>query len=232
MELRPFAANIWTLTASQRFLGVHIDNAMTVVRLPDGKLWLHSPVNVPPECQRQLESLGEPAYAVAPNLKHYLHLQAFSERYPHVKIYGAPRLGRKLAKLFPAVTLHDELGNQQNTPWQDCIDQALIEGAPAFQEMVFLHKPSKTLITTDLMFNYSSLQSSILRRGIHWLGKDRPMGLFADSLLPMPRDVDRLAASLNRVLAWDFDNLIMCHGEPVRGNARGVLREAYRRYLG
>ena len=42
--LRPLDEDIWIADASLRFGGIEVGARMTVVRLPDGRILLHSPI--------------------------------------------------------------------------------------------------------------------------------------------------------------------------------------------
>ncbi len=231
MAMEAIFSDIWTLTKDQESFGLKIDNRMTVVRLPDHRLWIHSPVRLLPGDQAELDALGEPSYVVAPNRKHYLYLEGFHNLYPKAKLYGAPQLGRKLEKLFPKIKLNAELESQTPKEWNEVFDQHLIEGSPVFQEVVFLHKPSKTLITTDLLYRMGSVKPGIIRRAIRLLGFNKPRGLFSEWFMPIPIDARKLGESIEYILDWDFEHIIMAHGDSVRHQGKAVLQKAYRRFL-
>jgi hypothetical protein len=44
--------------------------------------------------------------------------------------------------------------------WKDELEFLVIEGLPALSEVVFFHKPSKTLLLTDLAFNHKKGHTS------------------------------------------------------------------------
>jgi hypothetical protein len=67
------AEGIWTAAAPQRFYGLHLGTRMTVVRLPDRSLWLHSVIPVGPELKSELRGLGPVRHVVVPNAFHHLH---------------------------------------------------------------------------------------------------------------------------------------------------------------
>ena len=54
--------------------GIALGMRMTVVRLGDGGLFLHSPIPLSGELRRELDALGTPRALVAPNRMHWLHL--------------------------------------------------------------------------------------------------------------------------------------------------------------
>lgn len=62
-------------SAPFRLFGTEFGNRMTVVSLPSGKLWVHSPVSIDQELSETLRSMGEFSYIVSPNLFHHLRLK-------------------------------------------------------------------------------------------------------------------------------------------------------------
>ena len=34
-------------------------------------------------------------------------------------------------------------------------------------------------------------------------------------------------AALDRILAWDFERIVQCHGDPITTDARAVLRDSF-----
>jgi len=206
--------------------GVHFRGRMTVVRLPDGALWLHSPIPIDDALAAELAALGAVRHIVAPNRLHHLHLPEVCARYPDALLYGAPGLPKKRRDLpFDAV-----LG-EPPAAWAGVIDQERIDGNPWIGEVVFCHRESRTLIVTDLVFNIHEtagwLTPWVLRSTGAWQ-------TLAQSRLWFFTTTDRAAAaeSLGRVLAWDFDRLLMADGEAIESGARQRLPEVLGRTVG
>ena len=95
-------------------------------------------------------------------------------------------------------------------------------------ETVFLHRPSRTLIATDLVFNQRSDDFS---GGVRWLMRlngavDRfgPTRLFRHVFTG---DRRALAQSLEPVFAWDFDRVIMSHGHILETGGKQALQAAF-----
>ena len=72
--VREIADRLWVAERPLRFLGLEVGSRMTIARLDDGSLWLHSPVALDDDLRRQVEDLGIPRYAVAPNRFHHMAL--------------------------------------------------------------------------------------------------------------------------------------------------------------
>jgi glyoxylase-like metal-dependent hydrolase (beta-lactamase superfamily II) len=117
--------------------------------------------------------------------------------------------------------------------WSEDLDQARIWGHP-WNEIVFLHRRSRTLIVGDCFFALGPESS----RGLWlWTGALPPRP--APSATPRPaarqlvpwrltkRDRRAISLSVEHVLTWDFDRVIVGHGEIVQGGGREALRDAY-----
>ena len=74
--LRELAENLWVTERAQSFYGLPVGARMSVMRLPGGRLLLHSPVAIDSGLRSQLERLGRVCFAVAPNRLHHLHAGA------------------------------------------------------------------------------------------------------------------------------------------------------------
>src|SRR5262244_3551352 len=55
---------------------------MTVVRLADGNLFLHSPITFNAELAEHLRSMGEIRHLISPNRFHYAHIGEWARAFP------------------------------------------------------------------------------------------------------------------------------------------------------
>ncbi len=216
------ADDLWTETRDQRFLGLEVGTRMTVVRLPDGGLWLHSPVAPSPELVDELGKLGPIRCLVAPNRFHHLYVGAWREHAPEAAIFGAPRLAEKRADLvFDGV-----LGDGPDPRWAGTLDQVWMQGFRLAEEVVFFHAASSTLIASDLGFNVgpsAPLGTRIALRAIGAAGPLQPTLLERLGI----RDRPAFRQALERVLAWPFERVIVAHGDVLEREGPARLREAY-----
>jgi len=207
--------------------GVHFRGRMTVIRLPDGTLWLHSPIPIDDALAEELAALGEVAHIVAPNRLHHLHIPATIARYGSARVYAAPGLERKRKD----IRFDEVLGEAAPSAWGGALEQVRIAGNPWIGEVVFLHRDSRTLIVTDLVFNIHEAKTWLTPWVLRSTGAWRRL---AQSRLWWFTTTNRAAAaeSLGRVMAWDFDRMLMAHGEPVLTGAREALPATLGRTLG
>ena len=222
MAIAAVAEGVWTVQHPMRFPGgVLLPARMTIIRLPDGDLLLHSPVPIDDALAAQLAALGPVAHVVAPSLLHHLFVAQALERYPQALLTAAPGLAEKRSELPVADVLSDEAP----PAWEGVIDQVVIRGAPRLNEVAMFHRPSRTLIVTDLVFNVRQPQGwgtgLVLRMmGTHKrLRQSRAWHLYT-------KDRAQVKASVEKVLAWEFDRVLPGHGEVFEGEAREAMREA------
>jgi hypothetical protein len=193
---------------------------MTVVRLPGPKLLLHSPIAAAADLLREVKALGPVAYLVAPNRFHHLFVGEWQRACPDASIYVAPGLETKRADLTIAGILADE----PEPGWKDAVDQVLVGGFPFANEVVFFHRPSATLIATDLAFNVGSSSPPLTRLTFRLAGA---YGRLSPTLLErlFVRDRAAFRQSLERILEWPFDRVVVAHGEvSEKGGREGLVR--------
>jgi hypothetical protein len=101
-----------------------------------------------------------------------------------------------------------------------------VQGAPYLSEVAFFHPASATLLLTDLAFHPTSASRPGLRR---WTRLSRVRGGFGPNAVVRlcVRDRGALRASIDRVLAWDFDRVVVTHGEVLESGGREALRRAF-----
>jgi hypothetical protein len=215
-------SNLWVADSRLRFLGLDVGARMTVVRLPGPKLLLHSPIAATAELVREVTALGPVAYLVAPNRLHHLFVGEWKEACPDAAIYVAPGLDTKRADLPVAGVLTDE----PEAGWEGAVDQVLLRGFPFANEVVFFHRPSATLIATDLAFNIGSSSPPLTRFAFRLAGTyERLSPTLLERLLV--RDRVAFRQSLVRILEWPFERVVVAHGDVSESGGREELVRGY-----
>ena len=220
--LEQLAPDLWATARPLRFGGLEIGTRMTVIRLRGDALFLHSPVSLDPELRKELDALGSVRYAVAPNRFHHLYIQEVRSAWPEARLFAAPGLERKRGD----VPWEGVLGDEAPPEWAGQLEQVFFRGFPIANEIAFFHSGSRTLLLTDLAFNVGPEAHWMTRLGFRLLGGyDR----FGPTLLERLLIRDRKAAreSLERILAWDFERVVVTHGTVLESGGRKRLREAY-----
>jgi len=221
--MRQLAEDLFVVERPLRFYGLPLGTRMTIVRLRDGSLFLHSPVALDPELQAELSHLGPPRHAVAPNRFHHLFVGDYRRAFPELQLYAAPGLPEKRRDLSFDAVLTDE----PPPAWAAELDQACFEGFPVMSEVAFYHRASRTLLTCDLAFNIGPEAPLVTRMAFRLLGG---YGRLGPTLMEKLLIRDRAAArgSLERILGWDFDRVVVTHGTVLETSGREALRAGYR----
>jgi hypothetical protein len=214
--------DLWVAERPQRFYGLEVGTRMTVIRLVDGSLLLHSPIALDADVRRELDAIGPVRYAVAPNRVHHLYAGRVAEAYPEARLWVAPGLAQKRPDLRFVAVLDDDAPAE----WQGQVDQTFFRGRPYENEVVFCHRASRTLVMCDLAFNFGPRAAAPTRLLMKLM---RSYGRFGPSTLDPLLIRDRPAArrSLERILAWDFDRVIVAHGDILESGGRDALRRGY-----
>lgn len=196
---------------------------MTVVQLESGDLWLHSPVLPDPERQRAVDALGPVAHLVAPNKIHSLGIEPWRARYPSAKVWVSPGFSER----HPDIAADEILANDVETPWGDEIAHCVIEGHAVLDEVAFLHRPSKTLVVTDFIQKHEASGESWFWRKVKRMAGilGREGGVPVDIRLSV-KDKAAMRRSVDTILGWDFDNLIVAHGHCLQGGAKEDVSRA------
>ncbi len=214
---------LWVYDEPLKLAGILLGHRMTVVRLPSGGLWVHSPVELTPDIRRCIDELGSVAYVVGPNCVHDLYLEEYREAYPEAVFHAAPGL----SKLCPKVKFDSVIGGNLPEDCREVFDWQRIGGMPRVNEIVYLHKPSGVLIVTDLLFNILRrdrfLDRLFFRLNGNVYGRLAPSGLFRLVI----KDKEAFRRSIHKILEWEFDQIIVAHGEVVREKGREKLEAAF-----
>jgi hypothetical protein len=218
------AEDLWTVDHELRLpMRIPYPTRMTVVRVSDGSLVLISPVPIDDALAQELAALGPVSHLLAPNLLHHLHLAAAQKRYPEARVQGASGLAKK----EPDLRI-EPLDIERFAALRSTLAAESIEGVPKISETVLFHRPSRTLVVTDLLFNIEtppSWTTSVLLSMTGTRGRLAQSRVW--SLLLEHRALAR--ASCERLLEWDFDRLIVAHGNVVRSGAKTRVASALTR---
>jgi hypothetical protein len=220
--LRPLSDDLFVVDVPFRIAGFSLGGRMTVIRLPEGGLWLHSPVKLDAAVRGAVEALGPVRFLVAPNIMHHLWLGDWAAAYPSAKVLAPAGLREKR----PDLRIDVELSDVMDVGQSPAIELLLAHGIPRFEEFVFFHRPSRTLLLADVAFNIHETPSWQTRTYLKLCGIYGKLGS-TWVLKAMTKDKAALRAWRERVLGWDFERVVPCHGQVLERGGKEAMREAF-----
>ncbi|MEM8640022.1 MAG: DUF4336 domain-containing protein [Cyanobacteria bacterium P01_G01_bin.54] len=134
MSLDEFGDNIWIMAGERvKMLSIPFSTRMTIARLANDSLWLHSPIAITPERVAQINRLGTVEHIVAPNLLHHLFVGNWSQEYPKAKLWAAPGLETRRKDLDFAGILQDHA----EADWASDIENLFFRAARYYRKLYF-----------------------------------------------------------------------------------------------
>ena len=224
--LNKISDNIWIIDGDAvPFFGMPYTTRMTLVRLQNSMLWVHSPLKISDNLIEEISALGEVKYLVAPNKLHHLFLSDWLQQFPDAICYAPPGLEKKR----PDIHFSKVLGMQSENEWEKEINQTIFKGSPVMEEVVFFHKSSKTLILTDLIENFKPESFNWWQRALAKLtGVLSPNGKTpADWRLSFIFGKREAKNSLSILVEWKPENIVVSHGECIFGNGLEFLKRSF-----
>lgn len=220
--LTSIADGIWIDSSPIRILGTALTATMTIIRLHDGALLVHSPLAMNQERRDAIDALGPVRHLYAPNLYHHLSLGDWSAAFPAARVHGPQGLPKKRPDLR-VDRIHDE---QTEPGFADVVDEYCIHGF-RLRECAIVHRPSGTLVVADLVHNVGRPRDT-------WTSLyTRAMGFYnrvaLSRMIRCTSFSDRTAArqSIDELLKASFDKLIVGHGAPLLTGGRAALTDAF-----
>jgi hypothetical protein len=212
---------MWIAGAPLTYMGLHLGTRMTVVRLANGDLWVHSPIALTDELGAAVDALGPVRHIVAPSLYHHLSAGEWHKRYANASFWGPAALAKKRKDL----TLTAKLEEAATAPWAGELAPVHVDGC-MLDETVFLHGATRTIVSADLTENFATSSHWFTRvylkaSGIH--GKPG-WGRFLRILY---RDRAAARKSVDALLALDFDRIVIAHGDIIRSGGKEAIRSTF-----
>lgn len=112
------------------------------------------------------------------------------------------------------------------------------------KELVFFHKPTKTLVEADLLFNLPATEqysrtgedagSGLLTRFFGGAQNTRGEAVWQKRLLWYgfsKSDRAGFNESMKRINGWGFENIIPCHGDSMVGDGKGIFEKVFSWHL-
>jgi hypothetical protein len=223
-----FAKNVWTIDGPNvRDFGVMFATRMVVVRLSDGSVWLNSPVSVSFDTLKSITKLGPVRYLVAATPRHVWRLEGWHKLFPEAQMWATKTSPFTLKRGH--LRLAGTLGDSPPQGWAEDLDQLVFKGSFLIEEVIFFHKQSHTVILDDLIQIHPVVKGRAIRNALIKLaGVSYPDGGVALDIRLSFTNRNLARRSLEKLLSWDFDKLIIAHGECIEKDAKAFVERAFR----
>jgi len=254
MIIRRITPNIMTCsTPFLRFSRVKIGGRGTIVKLQSGNLAVFSPVALTDTVKKELSSFGngDIKYITALDQEHHIFLESWHKAYPNAKVIGPETLPeyRKKQGYFQIPSANWVLfkkADQTHTVSPEFdreFDMAYVS-AHQNQEIVFNHRPSKTLIEADLLFNLPATEqfsktdvdptTGYLTRMFNAINNTQGEAMGQRRMIwygISAGDRTGFSRSVSGIAKWNFERLIPCHGDVIEKGGKGVFENVMRWHL-
>jgi len=231
--IKALADDVWLVDGPEIRFGlgpfkVPFSTRMTLIRLPDGDLVVHSPTALTNELKAEVDALGPVSAIVAPNKIHYWWVRDWKEAYPDARVLSAPGVEERAKVRLPTV---DFVMDGADVPgWGEGLSYIPITSG-FMTEVVLFHHPSKTLVLTDLIENFEPQRIKFppWRWVLRLAGILHPHG-------SMPRDMrltfrgreEHLRQAVCRMMDWRPQRIVLAHGKIYEADCRAELARAFR----
>jgi len=251
LVIRTITPQISTLSIPfLRFNRAKFGGRATLLQLSSGSLAVFSPIPLTPDVRAHITQLGgRVGYIIAPDLEHHMQLGPYKSAFPAAVVIAPEGLREKRAKQGDqdvpvdfeftkenknSLMLPDELAREVDVEYWD---------GHSSREIVLLHKPSRTMVEADLLFNlpaseqYSRTGENAGKgwatRLAHFFMNTTPghKGQQRLNWYVLPKDKASFAASARKVAAWDFDRIIPCHGDVIETGGKDVFLRVFAWHL-
>lgn len=197
---------------------------MPLMKLPAKEFWVdvrQGLVLISPLPSQERDPATPLTDIVAPNLFHNLGVSRATKQFPQAKLWGADGFKEKLPQFEWAAL-------DSSWPYADQLAPFKIDGMPGVNEVVFFHRASRSLIVTDLCFNYTTGKGFGYWLFFNLFGTYRK---FAVSRLykTMIKDKAAFCASMQKIMALEFENILLPHGDHIIGMAKEKLTQALKK---
>lgn len=227
---------------------------------------MFSPVALTDDVKAKVAELGEVKYITALDAEvrfpgshshlfisntsqHHIFLGPWHEAYPNAQVLGPETLPEKRAKQ-----------KNENVPFAFVFSKAkpITTISPEFdaefdweyvpahvnKELVFNHKPTRSLITADLMFNLPATEqfsksgvdptSGFLTKLFGGLQNTKGTAIWQQRTIwygTSSSDRPGFAQSTARINSWNFERIIPCHGDVIEGNGKSIFQKVFKWHL-
>ncbi len=218
---RQIADDVVVMSFPLRAFGIDFRRNVTLLRLADGRVVVHSTAPFTQKDVAAIRRFGEPAWLLDATLLHDTFVKDGRAALPALP-YLAPN-GFEKASGVAAQPL-----DPPPSAWSGEIDAVKIEGTKKNEHALF-HRRSRTLVVADLFFSFPAQTRGWARFFARHIMR-LPAQLFGVSVFfrLMISEKQVFTRSVRTLLDWDFERIVLAHFEPLETAAKPAVESALR----
>lgn len=203
-----------------RVLSAPLGKNTTVIRLSTGQVLVHSAGPLREHNLAAIRDMGAVTWLMEGSRLHDTFALRLRAAFPEAQYLLPDEFPLTREQLAPADSL-------RNLPaeWADEIEIIPVEGMPRLAEHALLHRPSRILVLTDLVFNLPWEPGEKIPFFLRWVSRFKTFPGTSRLVKMCAKDKTAVKASLERIVAADFELIVVGHGLLMRENAKERLRE-------
>ncbi|KAK7439382.1 hypothetical protein VKT23_017605 [Stygiomarasmius scandens] len=234
--IREITSNVWTFSAPFKVGILPFGIRSTAIKLSNGDVWVHASTPLSQETKESIDKLGPVKWIMNSGLSHHFYLGEFKKAYPGAKLIGVNGIGEK--KKAEGLAFDGEYGKDSTETlygFEDEIKSCYFSGT-ANKDVAWYHIASRTLIVGDLLVNLPATEQfskSKASAKLPFINTLSPNGwLLKRSLWGSAIDKDAVKRDFKTVAEWDFERIILAHGDIIEKDAKKAWETAYSRFKG
>ncbi|MEI9947853.1 MAG: hypothetical protein WDO74_02465 [Pseudomonadota bacterium] len=219
--IQELSENLWRVEGALPHFSMR--RVMSVVRLQDGRLLIHSAIAMDEPSMQRLEAWGEPAILLIPHSRHRMDAPRYKRRYPALRVFAPP------AVMNSASAMVNVDGAFAEAPLDASASLELLDGTGQSEAALIVHSNDGTsVVLTEIVFDLEPPKSALLRTALKLIGFGPRPVVTPVVKLELVKSKDKLAAHLERLAAIpELKRLIVAHSRMSVGpNAGKALRQA------
>ena len=221
--MKALGPGAWVQSHPLVLAGADFGREVTVFRLEDGRLVIHSTASFAAEDVAAIGSVGTPAFLLDATNFHDTAVVPAQAAFPDLPYFAPNRF--PLRKRLPEIGTLEDAARE----WGDELEMLELGGMPKIQEHVLFHPASRTLVVADLLFHLPDTMSRWTRGFLRVASGIREYPGMSRLFRLAIKDRDAFRRSLDQILDWDFERVVVGHGVPIETDASAAFREGLAR---
>jgi hypothetical protein len=219
--IQELSENLWRVEGALPHFSMR--RVMSVVRLQDGRLLIHSAIALDEASMKRLEAWGEPAILLVPHTRHRLDAPRYKRRYPALRVFAPPAVMSRAS----AVVSVD--GTFAEAPLDGSASLDLLAGTgQAEAALIVRSNDGASVVLTEVVFDLDPPKNALLRAVLKLSGFGPGPRVTPVVKLELVKNKAELALHLERLAAIPgLTRLIVGHNRMSVGPAAAqALRQA------